>query len=299
VSGSTGDHKELRALQLTVAIYVVILGLKLAAYFITGVMVLLAEALHTLADILISGFLLVAMVYSRRKADDRHMFGHERAQNVAALVAATLFISFTSFKLAEEAIPRLFRPAEADYQNVGLALGVVIFSMVVAAVPLVSLVRQRGHGAAAKAQMMELINDQLGLLAALAGTLFVMWDKPLGDPIAALAVAVIITINAIGLFRENLPWLIGSSPGPEFVEKARAAVLSVDGVLDVHSLRAEKIGPNNVHVDLHLEVEPGTVIEEADRIAEEARDRLDAMGSSYCAIHVDPYGASRETEVDW
>ena len=77
-------------------------ALKLGAYFVTGVMVLLAEALHTLSDIFVSGVLLVALVWSQQKVDDVHMFGHGRAQNVAALVAATLFISFTSYKQFEE-----------------------------------------------------------------------------------------------------------------------------------------------------------------------------------------------------
>ena len=43
------------------------------------------------------------------------MFGYGRAQNVAALVAAILFISFTSFELYKEAIHRLFRPEQATY----------------------------------------------------------------------------------------------------------------------------------------------------------------------------------------
>ena len=46
--------------------------------------------------------------------------------------------------------------------------------MVIAAAPLVTLLRQEARGAAAKALFIELINDELGLLAALLGTLFVM-----------------------------------------------------------------------------------------------------------------------------
>jgi divalent metal cation (Fe/Co/Zn/Cd) transporter len=69
-------------------------------------MALLAEALYTLSDTFIPSFLLVALIYSRKGPDEAHMFGHGRTQNVAALVAATLFISFSSYKLYEEAIPR-------------------------------------------------------------------------------------------------------------------------------------------------------------------------------------------------
>src|SRR5512139_301081 len=111
------ESSGVRGLQLTLAVYIVIFAMKLAAYLLSGVMALLAESLHTLTDIFISGFLLVATYYSRKRADQVHMFGYGRAQNVAALVAATLFISFTSYKLYEEAIPRLFKPGEATYEN--------------------------------------------------------------------------------------------------------------------------------------------------------------------------------------
>src|SRR5512138_2989790 len=125
------ESNDLRGLKLTLGGYLIILALKLGAYWMSGVMALLAEALHTLSDIFVSGFLLVATLYSRKKADQAHMFGYGRAQNVAALVAATLFISFTSFELYREAIPRLFQPSEASYQNLGLALGVIIVSMII------------------------------------------------------------------------------------------------------------------------------------------------------------------------
>lgn len=285
----TDESKELRALRLTLGAYVVVFALKLAVYFVSGVMVLLAEALHTLSDIFVSGFLLVTLMWSRKEADEVHMFGYGRAQNVAALVAATLFVSFTSFKLYEEAVPKLFQQEGATYQNLSLALAVIVASMLVAAAPLVGLFRQKNRGAAAKAQLVELINDELGLVAALVGVLFIMRGQPVADPIAAIVVATIIAISGIRLFTENLSFLLGRSPGPEFLGKVESLARSVEGVLGVHELRAEYIGPDTVHAGMHIEVPRGLPIEEADRIAEEVHKRVrQATGCRYCIIHVDP-----------
>ncbi len=284
---------ELRSLRLTLGLYVLVFGLKLGAYFITGVLAVLAEALHTLSDIFVSGFLLLAVVWSRREADETHMFGYGRAQNVAALVAATLFISFTSYKLYEEAIPRLFQGGStADYQRLPLAIGILVASMLLVALPLVGFLRQRPQGAAAKAQLLELINDELGLLAALVGTLFVAWGKPAADPIAAVVVATIIAINGLKLFSENLSVLVGRSPGPAFLAKVEDQAQSVQGVLGVHNLRAEYIGPDTVRAGMHIEVSRGLPVEEADRIAHEVHQRVqEATGCRHCVIHVDPAGA--------
>jgi cation diffusion facilitator family transporter len=265
--------------------------MKLSVYFMTGVMAIFAEALHTLSDIFVSSFLLVAVIWSRREADKVHMFGYGRAQNVAALVAATLFISFTSFELYREAVPRLFKAEETTYQNLSLAIGVIVISMFIAAIPLINMYRQKKHGAAARAQLTELFNDEFGLLAALAGTLFIMWGQPIADPIASIVVATIIAYNAVGLFRENLSFLLGRSPGPELLKTFEDLALSVDGVLGVHELRAEYIGPDTIHVGMHIDVLRGTPIEEADRIAEEVRMRVHkSIKGGYCVIHMDAAG---------
>jgi len=286
------EAEDLRSIRMTLIVYIVIFVGKLAAYFLTGVMALFAEALHTLSDIFISGFLLVALLWARKKADKQHMLGHERAQNAAALVAATLFISFTSFRLYEEAIPRLLHPHEATHENLPLALGVIIISMFVAAMPLIKFFRQKERGAAAKAQFIELINDEMGLLAALVGTLFVLWGKTIADPIAALVIATIIAINAVGIFRENLSFLLGRSPEQELMDAIRREALSVPGVLSVHNLRAEMIGPETAYTALHIEVRRGMLIEQADAIATDVKARIHKITNyGFCMVHVDPEGS--------
>jgi cation diffusion facilitator family transporter len=269
--------------------YLVVFGLKLGVYLVTGVLALLAEALHTLSDIFVSGFLLVAVYYARRRQDQEHMFGHGRAENVAALVAATLFISFTSYNLYVEAVPRLFADQQPEYHNLGLAVAVLLGSMALAAVPLVRLLRQQQRGPAAGAQTMELVNDQLGLAAALAGTLLVAAGVPIADPIAAIVVATIIAIKAVGLFREHASLLMGRSPGGDYLRRVADAARAVPGVLDVRQIRAEYVGPGDVHAGLHVVVPADMTVAEARQVADEVRRRVhDAADPGFCVIEVEP-----------
>jgi ferrous-iron efflux pump FieF len=288
------EHDDVKGLKLTLVLYVVIFAGKLSVYFVTSVMALLAEALHTLADILISGFLLVATYYSRKVADRVHMFGYGRAQNVAALVAATIFISFTSFELYREAIPHLFSPVETVHSNVGLAVAVLVVSMLLAAAPLVTMLRQKTRGAAAKAQLMELVNDELGLGAALVGTILVMLGHPIADPIASVAVATIIAINAVRLFRENSSMLLGRAPEPETMARLEAAARAVPGVLGVHEIKAELVGPGVAHATVHVQV-AGTITVAAGHAIARAVDLTlePLLGPGTCEIHVDPVELGR------
>jgi divalent metal cation (Fe/Co/Zn/Cd) transporter len=257
----------------------VVFAAKLAAYFATGVMALFAEALHTLSDIFISGFLLVAAVYSRRKADERYMFGYGRAQNIASVIAATLFIALTSFQLYREAVPRLFAPQPQAYERLPLALAVVLGSMALAAVPLVKLLAQRTRGPA-------------GLVAALAALAGIAWGFPLADPIAALVVATIIAVNAGGMLLENARFLLGRSPGPAFIARLRNAALSVPGVVAINDVRAELVGPHTVHAGLRIAVRADLSVAAANAIAKEVKRRVHARApSGHCFVQVEPAAA--------
>jgi divalent metal cation (Fe/Co/Zn/Cd) transporter len=65
------ESEDMRNIRLTLILYIVIFVLKIAIYAVTGVMALFAEAFHTLADIIIAAFLLVASVVSHKRADER------------------------------------------------------------------------------------------------------------------------------------------------------------------------------------------------------------------------------------
>lgn len=291
--------EDIRGLQLTLGLYILIFVMKLIVYVMSGVLALMAEAFHTLSDVFVTGFLLVAILYSRKKADETFMFGYGRAQNAAALVAATLFISFTSFELYKEAIPRLFQTEPVTYQNLPWVLGVLVVSMFIAAAPLVKLLAQKNRGPVVQAQFLELINDELGLLAALIGTLFIMLGQPLADPIASIVVATLIAYNGLHLFVQNFALLIGRSPGREFLSELEKQAHSVPGVLGVHDLRAEYIGPNAVHAGMHIEIQRGTPIEEADRIADRVDEQIHRnreMG--FCVIKVEAMPPIREGEAE-
>ncbi len=280
---------ETQGLKIALAIYVAVFVLKLSVWFASGVMAVFAEALHTLSDLFISTFLLGAAIWSRKSADEVHQFGHGRAQNAAALAAAVLFISFTSYKLYEEAIPHLFEPVTANYQNLSLVLAVLLVSVVLAAVPLILLRRAKGRGAAARAQARELVNDELGLIAAIVATIGIAEGEPLLDPIAAIIVATIIAYGAVGLLRENLSILLGASPSSEDLAKIRAVAKSVDGVQGVHDLRAEYIGPRALHADFHIEVAADRMVREANEIVKAVHERVRREADcEYCYVHVDP-----------
>jgi len=270
--------------------YLILVVLQLTIYFLTNILVLLAQALEMLSDVLISTFLLLSAFWSRKPADEFHMLGHGRAQNVAALVSATILISFMSVETFREAIPKFFQaPVAGKFQDTNLALIVILLGMFVITIPTIDILRVKARGASVKAQLVALLKDEVSYVAALIAVVLVAQGYYLADPIASMFVATVIALGGLYLFKDNVHYLVGRAPGMDFIEKVESTAKSVKGVLGVHDLKAEYVGPNIVHAGFHIEVAKGTLIEEADKIAEKVKERVSReTGCQYCLIHVDP-----------
>ncbi|MBX5328235.1 MAG: cation diffusion facilitator family transporter [Candidatus Bathyarchaeota archaeon] len=281
---------ETRGIKIALASYLILVIIQLTAYLFTNVLVLLAQALEMLSDVLVSTFLLISTYWSHKPADEFHMFGHGRGQNVAALVSATILISFMSLETYREAIPKFFQTSEySEFQNLTLALTVIVVGMFIIAIPTVDILRTKAKGASMKAQLIALLKDEFSYMAALIAVILVGQGYHLADPAASIIVATVIALSGIYLFKDNVHYLVGKALGRQFLEKIESTAKSVKGVLDVHDLKAEYVGPNIIHTGFHIEVARGTSIEEADRIAEEVKEKISReTGCQHCVIHVDP-----------
>ncbi|MCP8317992.1 MAG: cation transporter [archaeon] len=286
----TGQATETRGIKIALIGYLILVVLQLATYFLTNLLVLFAQAFEMLSDVLVSSFLLLSAFWSRKPADEFHMFGHGRAQNVAALVSATILIFFMSLETFREAIPKFFQAPEAsEFQNVSLAWIVILVGMFVVAIPIIDILRVKVRGASVKAQLVALLKDEFSYIATLIAVVLVAQGYYLADPLASVVVAMVIALGGLYLFKDNVHYLLGRAPSKEFMEKVESTAKSVKGVLGVHDLKAEYVGPNVVHTGFHIEVAKGTSIEEADRIAHEVEEKVSReTGCQHCVIHVDP-----------
>lgn len=277
--------ERLRSIRVALGVALVLFVAKMLVFFATGFVAVLAEALHSLTDAAQTLFLLIAAKLSAAPPDHEHPFGHGRGENLAAITVAVLVVTFVAAELVRHAVGALQR-GSAPVEQPLLAIGVLAGSAVLMLWPLMLARRDmHRHEGVVRAQAVESLNDLLGVLAALAGVGFVLLGYPQADAIAALLVALIIVYNAITLFRVNMPFLVGASPPAEFYARVQAAAREVPGVLGVHSMAGEYIGPTQVHLDMSLTVPAEMSIDEADEVAHRVRHRLREDGLTSVAIH--------------
>lgn len=124
----------------------------------------------------------------------------------------------------------------------------------------------------------------------LVGTVLLALGVPLADPIASIVVATVIAYEAVKLFRTNFSQLLGRSAEPGHLDRIRSSARSVPGVLDVTDVRAEYVGPEQLHAGLRLAVAADTTVAEGEQIIAKVRRRVhdDTSESAYCVIELEP-----------
>lgn len=288
--------------RFSLAVNLILLVIKSTAYLATGLVVALAEALHTVTDIALSLSLLLSVRYARLPRDSEHPFGHGRAEYLGAFVASMVFIAVVAIELLREGLPPLLGFAGEPRRLAGSSrdIALLLYGLSIALVPLPVLAgglrRVRdgaGKAPALKALLLEIVNDEASLAATVTGVFLIGAGLYLADSAGTVVVALLILTNGALLMRESVSMLLGRSPPPPFYREVERRTLAVKGVLGVHDMRAEMKGAGQVHLDMHITVPPDCTVAEADAISEKVAKALRPMGVTDCTIDACVHGGRK------
>jgi cobalt-zinc-cadmium efflux system protein len=236
------------ALRLAAALTVAFALVEALGGWWTGSLALLSDAGHMVTDGAALGLGAVAAWMARRPPSERHSYGLGRAEIVAALInAGTMLVIVLG--LGYEAVVRLRDPsavngaAAALIAAIGLGLNLWVMR------------RLHGHDMNTRAARLHVVGDALGSVAALAaGALVALTGWTRADPIASLAICVLIALSSWRLLRESLHALMEGVPQGLSVEKIGGEMARVDGVLSVHDLHVWMISGTRTALSAHVVV---------------------------------------------
>jgi len=243
---------------------------QVAGGIVSGSLALLADALHNLSDAISLGIALAARRIARRGTDATMTFGYRRIEIVAALVNYTTLVVLGVY-LVGEAIGRIVEPEPVAGWIVVAVAGVALAVDLVTAALTFALSRESVN---IRAAFLHNVADALGSVAVIvAGTLVILYDWRLVDPIVTLMIAGYIlwmSLSEIGGVIRIL--MLGAPPGLATGEVIEA-VGTVGGVSDVHNARLWQLDEGTTWFDAHVVVEAGAW-GEADAVKERVKRTL-------------------------
>lgn len=279
-----------RAALLSIASNTALIVLKLIAGAATGSVAILTEAIHSGVDLLASLVAYFSVRGAEQPADADHRYGHEKFENAAAGIEGMLIL-VGSGVIVYTAARQLFVGHEV--QHLGFGIAVVGFSTVVNLLVSGYLFRRAAalDSAALHGDAAHLRTDawtSLGVVAALV--LVQLTGAAWIDPAVALVIAVAIVVTGVRIMRQSWRVLVDQALPEEDLTAIHDAIVPYGsrGVVAYHQLRTRRAGPRR-YVDLHLQFEPGTSLEEAHGTGHAVQGSINAaLTNADVLIHVEP-----------
>ena len=273
---------------LSIAAAVATIGLKLAAWFFTGSVGLLSDALESLVN-LAGGIIALAMLeIASRPADKDHAFGHSKAEYFSSGIEGTLIL-FAAMAITHAAVQRLMHPRPLVQIGLGLAIS-VIASLINFFIAMVILrAGKKNDSITLRANAHHLLTDVWTSAGVIVGVILVAitgWQWL--DPVVAILVACNIVRTGVGIVRASVFGLMDVSLPPQELQKINQVLerQKPNGV-QFHALLTRQSGAERF-ISMHVLVPGGWTVQQGHALLEQIEAEIrDALANATVITHLE------------
>jgi cation diffusion facilitator family transporter len=286
----TGSTDLERYAWLSIAAAIATIALKTLAWWLTGSVGLLSDALESIVNLVAALLALTMLRVAASPPDENHPYGFSKAEYFAAGIEGALIVLAAAGILAS-AIPRLIEPQPLQAPVLGLVLSAAASGINLAVGMLLIRVGRKQHSIALEADGHHLITDvwtSAGVIAGVALVVLTGWLRL--DPLVALAVAVHIVWIGLRLMRRSWKGLLDAAISTQdtgevtklFTEYSKRYGVSF------HALRTRQAGARRF-ISFHLLVPDAWSVAQAHQLSEEIEARIRSMVPNAAVdTHIEP-----------
>ena len=274
---------------LSLAASIVTIALKTVAWYVTGSVGLLSDALESIVNVVAAMATLWLLFLSARPPDERYAYGYSKAEYFASAFEGALIL-IAAAAIAWTAVERLLHPRAIEQVGLGLAVSVVATAVNFAVARLLLAAAHRHNSIALEADGHHLMTDvwtSVGVVIAVFAVAATGWVWL--DPVIALAVAVNIVFTGVSLLRRSAYGLMDQALPPERVLQIEAILTRYRGAdVEFHAIRTRSAAGRSF-VSMHVLV-PGdwTVKQGHDLVESLEHDIAMAVPGLTAFTHIEP-----------
>ena len=281
---------------LSVAAAVLTIGMKAAAYLLTGSVGLFADALESLVNLIAALTAYFSLWYAARPADPSHTYGHEKIEFFSSGLEGVL-VCVAGVGTAWYAIGRLFNPQPLDRLDLGVGITLAASAINFAVARILLRVGRRYGSIVLEADGHHLMTDVWTSVAVVAGLgLVVLSGVKELDAVLALGVGLLIVVTGVRLVRRSFDGLMDHAlPADERARLRESLQAAMPPGATFHHLRTRQAGRRKF-ADFHLLVDGSQTVRDAHAAAHLVEEQvLAAIPGLELTIHVEPI----EDEASW
>jgi cobalt-zinc-cadmium efflux system protein len=229
---------------------------------------LLNDAVHNLSDVPALGISWIAMRWAERPADRDKTYGYHRAGTLAAFTNAVLLVLLSAW-LGWEAIERLRAPVAVESWMIWTSVAALAVN------GGITLAVMRGHkDLNLRSILIHNFGDALSNIAIIAGAIAIHYTGLKWiDPVLGLAIGLLVLWSSIGILRDSAHILLEGRPQNVQVEEVARAILTVQGIVEVHDVHIWSLGGDHFAMSCHARV-PDMHMDECETILGAIRKKL-------------------------
>ena len=302
IPSSQRNREEKRCTLVGMTSDVCLSAVKIASGIFGHSSAILADGIHSISDTVTDALVYAMVRLSGKGVDERYRYGRGKYETLAAFLISLILV-VVALGLMSEGLQDVWTAIQGETlerpHNIALIVGIVA---VIVKEGLYHYTRIKGRHTgsnALKAYAWHPRADALSTAATLlgvAGAMFLGERWRVLDPIAAVAVSILILVLAYRLGRPAVEELLEASLPKEEQDKIADIVTNTDGVRAFHNLRTRRNGNLRV-VDMHIKVDGDLTVTRSHEITRGIEHRLsEALGEVMTNIHVEPYRGSNDCE---
>jgi len=282
----------------SLGVALVVLALKSFAWWITGSVALLSDALESIINVAVAGAAYFALRVSATPPDAKHPFGHHKAEYFSAVLEGAL-ITLAAIAIFREAAIHFFEPAQLDAPGLGIAINIV--ASVINAVWGWHLIRigRREKSPALDADGRHVLSDAVsstGVVVGVTAAVLTGWLQL--DAIVAACVGVYILTQGWGLVKGSVGGLMDEAVDPKTLARIQACIAkAAEGAIEAHDLQTRPAGPVTF-IQFHLVAPADMTVTKAHDICDRIENALrEAVPGARVTIHVEPENKAKHAGI--
>jgi cation diffusion facilitator family transporter len=277
---------------------VIVLAIKMLAYWMTGSIALFSDALESVVNVATAIAALVAIRIAARPADATHPYGHHKAEFMSAVLEGVLII-VAALVILHEAYQGILAPRHLDAPFPGLMVNVL--ASVINGIWCWVLIRQgtRERSPALVADGKHLLSDVISSVGVTFGVFFaVLSGWAILDPLMAALVALNILWSGWAVMKTSISGLLDESLSDEVLGQVRNIIAAeATGAVQAHDLRTRHAG-SHTFLDFHLVVPGDATVHDAHEICDKIEAALKAViPDASITIHVEPEDKAKKSGI--
>jgi len=292
------DERTHKANKITFAglfVNITLTSFKFVAGIIGKSSAMIADAFHSLSDIVTDIVVLFGMKLASKPRDKSHDYGHGKVETLAATIIGVLLM-LVGLKIFWAGSVKIMHSLRGDI--IPRPGWIALYAAVISILTKESLYRlTRKVGKAIKSQAV-VANawhhrsdafSSIGTMLGIGGAILLGEKWRVLDPLAAIIVSFFVVKVGIAISTESTNELIDASLDEETEKKILETIQSVPGVKFPHDMKTRKIG-NKFAIEIHIEVDKGLNVTEAHKISARVEEKIKVLygADTFISVHIEP-----------